>query len=191
MPRLVPIAILALALGVAVAAALDFLDRPALTSAALAQPADVQCDLQRNPPPPIVGAALDAVRAIYGREIRIHLARGSEATEDYLCVYTRRTQQAWAASLKGPGPNTEGPILHPLFGWGVLPGSPVEMIDLRTLADDGSHARLEIVLRLRGETHRVNVSAQMSDGAWRIDDLSYDQGEAFRSYLLRCAVGPC
>jgi hypothetical protein len=191
MPRLVPVAIVALALSAGVAASLDPFNRPTLTRGALAQSADARCDLRGNPPPAIVGSALDAVRALYVREIRIHMNRAPETPEDYLCAYSRRTQQAWAASLKGPGPKMDGPILHPLFGWGMLPGASVEMTGLRSLEDDGVHARLEIALRVRGETRRAIVTAEVSDGAWRIDDVSYDQGEGFRSYLLRCAAAPC
>jgi hypothetical protein len=107
------------------------------------------------------------------------LAIGEETQEQVWAIFTPRTRAAKIASLKRPRPRLEGPILHPLFGWGVLP------------RQDRALARMTIMLLIGGGMRYATVEAEMIGGSWLIDDVSYDAGEGLRPYLLRCAVAPC
>jgi hypothetical protein len=143
-----------------------------------------------------IGAAVAAdsaatwVRALYQAEIDRRLGDPvSQAA--FLSVFTPRMQEIWLAARKGPGPKMEGPILHAYFGWGVLPGQPVVVEKVATLAEDASTARVALDLRVNGRARRVVVEARQIAGAWRIDDIAYDQGESFRAHQLKCATDAC
>jgi hypothetical protein len=136
-------------------------------------------------------SAADWTRALYQREIGRHLAGESVSQEEFLSPFTPRTQEAWLAARKGPGPAMDGPILHPYFGWGVLPRQPVALLGVETQQDDGSFARIKIDLRIKGLARWAIVEIRKISGDWRIDDIAYDQGQSFREYLLKCAGAGC
>jgi len=136
-------------------------------------------------------SAADWTRALYQREIRRHLAGESVSQEEFLSPFAPRTQEAWLAARKGPGPAIEGPILHPYFGWGVLPQQPVALLGVEAQQDDGSFARIKIDLRIKGLARRAIVEMRKISSDWRIDDIAYEQGESFREYLLKCAAAGC
>ena len=85
----------------------------------------------------------------------------------------------------------EGPILNAYFGWGVLPGQTLEIMRVATLGEDASTARVALDVRVNGRARRVTVEMRRVSGAWRIDDLVYDEGESFRAHQLNCASAPC
>jgi hypothetical protein len=130
------------------------------------------------------------VRALYQTEIA---RRPGEpiSQERFLSAFTPRTQEIWLAARKGPGPKMEGPILNAYFGWGVLPGHSVELMGISTLGADASTARIALDLRVNGRARRVIVEARRVSGAWRIDDIIYDEGESFRAHQTKCATEPC
>jgi hypothetical protein len=143
-----------------------------------------------------IGAAFAAdsaaawIQTLYQTEIG---RRSDEpvSQERFLSVFTPRMQEIWLAARKGPGPKMEGPILNAYFGWGVLPGQAVAVTGVATLGEDVSTARVALDLRVNGRARRVVVETQRISGAWRIDNIGYDQGESFRAHQLKCATEPC
>jgi len=111
--------------------------------------------------------------------------------ESFLSAFTPSLREIWLAARKGPGPKMEGPILNAYFGWGVLPGHSIEITRVATLSEDASSGRVALELRVNGRARRVIVETRRISGAWRIDDIVYDQGESFRAHQLKCVAEPC
>jgi hypothetical protein len=135
--------------------------------------------------------AAEWTRALYQREISRRLAVEAISDEAFLSVFAPATREAWLAARKGPGPSVDGPILNAFFGWGILPGQPVELAGVAPLQDDGAAARIAVDLRVKGTARRVIVEERMVSGAWRIDDIIYPEGESFLTRQRKCASGRC
>ena len=136
-------------------------------------------------------SAADWTHALYQHEISRRAAPETLSDEAFLSVFAPAAREAWLAARHGPGPASDGPILNAYFGWGVLPGQPVELVGVEPLQDDGAAARIAVDLHIKGAARRVIVDERMVSGAWRIEDIAYPEGESFLTHNRKCASARC
>jgi len=136
-------------------------------------------------------SAADWTRALYQRELSRRAAPERLSDEAFLSVFAPAAREAWLAARRGPGPASDGPILNAYFGWGVLPGQPVELVGVEPLQDDGAAARIAVDLRVKGAARRVIADERTVSGAWRIEDSAYPEGDSFLTHNRKCASARC
>jgi hypothetical protein len=126
------------------------------------------------------------VRDLYRREVDRHNSRGAIGETEFLDLFTRETRELVRAGRRGAAKIPAGPILNAFFGWGVLPGQPVEFKDAYNFR--GPRVLIVVVeLAVRGEPRRAYVHAVKQEGHWRISTIAYDAGDDFASYWRKRA----
>jgi hypothetical protein len=127
---------------------------------------------------------VEFVRDLYAREIDLHNARAPVSAEAFFALFARDLRTLMQAPRPYAGREPIGRILHAFFGWGVLPGQPVKLVQV---ADGGIHGvkLVRVDLVVHGEKRQIVVRPAREDGLWKIADISYDNGETLRTYYRR------
>jgi hypothetical protein len=132
--------------------------------------------------------AIEWARDLYKAEAE-RIAKGSTLVDDaFLALFTPDIVELWRAAKANPQPNTPaGPMLNPLFGWNVPPGSDVTLLDVAILLGTPQAPVLVIDLMVRGTPRRVILHLVEQPSDWRISGIFYDEGEDFVSFEKRVA----
>lgn len=126
------------------------------------------------------------VRKLYQREVKRQKSGPPIGEQEFLGLFTRETRALWLAmrNSKAAAKFPAGPILNAFFGWGVLPGHPVEMGETHNHL--GPRVLIIVVdLTIRGEQRHAYVHPVRQDGQWRISTIAYDDGDDFASYCRK------
>jgi hypothetical protein len=122
---------------------------------------------------------------LYEREIERHNKKLPPDNAAFMALFTREMRELMNAP-RLPDPNVSlGPILHAMFGRGVLPGTEVILSGVTTVRDDASLSELNVALTHRGEVRNLVVSLLRQDGAWRIQDIAYGPGDTLAGHYKR------
>jgi hypothetical protein len=129
---------------------------------------------------------VEFVRDLYAREIEMHNARAPVSPEAFFSLFTGELRGLMQAPRPNAGREPIGRILHAFFGWGVLPGRPVRLLQVvpATGGTDGAGA-VRVDLSVNGKTRQIEVHPLRENGAWKVADISYDQGDSLRTYYRR------
>jgi ribosomal protein S28E/S33 len=132
------------------------------------------------------GGMVEYVRDLYVREIEMHLSRKPSSAEAFSALFARDLRALMQAPRPGLAHEPIGRILHAFFGWGVLPGQPVKLVQvIPALGGTGGLTLVRVDLEHHGATHQIIVRPVREDGLWKIADVSYDNGEDLRTYYRR------
>jgi ribosomal protein S28E/S33 len=132
------------------------------------------------------GGAVEFVRDLYVREIEMHLSRKPGSAEAFFALFARDLRVLMQSPRPHVGREPIGRILHAFFGWGVLPGQPVKLIQvIPAPGGNGGLTLVRVDLEHHGATHQIIVRPVREDGLWKIADVSYDSGEDLRTYYRR------
>ena len=129
---------------------------------------------------------LEFVRELYARETERHNARAPISEEAFLALFARDMRGLMQAPRSYTDREPAGPILNAFFGWGVLPGRAVELIQV--IPADGAPGNLDLVqvgIRVNAERRRILVRSAREDGRWKIADILYENGDSLRAYYAR------
>jgi hypothetical protein len=130
---------------------------------------------------------VDFVRDLYVREIERHNTRSPMSDAAFFAPFTSDLRVLFQAPRHDSEP--AGPILDDFFGWGVLPGHPVQLVEVARVKNRGLNlVRVDLVVR--GETRQIIVHLARENDLWRIENISYDYGESLRAYLQRITGRP-
>lgn len=134
-------------------------------------------------------AATAFLRGVYEREIVRHNRRLPPDNDGFYALFTREMRELMHAPRR-PDPNAlDGPILHALFGSGALPGREVVLDSITTVREDAGTATVNVALAVLGNRRNVVVAMMRQDGAWRISDIDYGNGETLRARYKRATGG--
>jgi hypothetical protein len=122
------------------------------------------------------------VRDLYVREIERHSTRAPISEAAFLGLFSGDLRALMQAPRHDGDP--AGRILHDFFGWGVLPGHPVNLVQV-VAVDAGGLNLVRVELVARGETRQIIVRLAREDHLWKIADISYEDGESLRAYFQR------
>jgi hypothetical protein len=121
------------------------------------------------------------VRGVYAQQVRLHAAGENLREREFVALFS----PDMVALMRAPRPGLEGepagPLLNAFFGWGVLPGQPVTLMEVA--ATEGGEVNVDLIVR--SERRRVTIRPVRANGLWTIADISYGRGEALRSYYMR------
>jgi len=132
--------------------------------------------------------ATEWARDLYTAEAE-RIAKGGTLVDDaFLSLFTPDIVELWRAAKANPHPNTlVGPTLNPLFGWNVLPGSDVKLLNVAVLLGTPQAPVLVIDVTVRATPRRVILHLVEQPSDWRISGIFYDEGEDFISFEKRLA----
>ena len=129
---------------------------------------------------------VEFVRDLYTGEIELHLSRAPVSPEAFFAPFASDLRALMQAPRPNAGRGPIGRILHAFFGWGVLPGQPVKLVQVvPAFGGAGSLTLVRVDLDHHGATHQIIVRPVRENGLWKIADISYDSGEDLRTYYRR------
>lgn len=132
------------------------------------------------------------VREVYESEVTSFAQHRIAAKFDMLLSVS--TQELLAAAKAGPGPKTEGPILHALFGWRVFPNMRVELKRVEPTHGFMQHDTVTVEIDVNGTPRAIAVSVSENCDAgtatvrYCIDDFRYSEGLSYREHLKSLAA---
>jgi hypothetical protein len=124
---------------------------------------------------------------LYTRETERHNKRLPADNEAFYAMFSREMRELMQAP-RPPNPREPlGPVLHALFGRGVLPGNQVIFGGVRTVRSDDGIAMLDVILTVRGAVREIGVVLLRQDGAWKIHEIAYDGPDTLAAHYNRTA----
>ncbi len=122
---------------------------------------------------------------VYTRETERHNKRLSPDNDAFHALFSREMRELMQAP-RLPNPREPvGPILHALFGRGVLPGTEVIFGGVRTTRSDDGIAMLDVTLTVRGDVRELTVMLLRQEGAWRIHQIGYGGPDTLAGHYNR------
>lgn len=130
---------------------------------------------------------VEYVREVYATKVEAFASQRIAARFDSLL--SQRTQELLRLAKAGPGPELDGPILHPLFGWRVLPNMRVTFTSAEPVRGVTQSDDVRVIVNVDGAARDilVTVSESCLDGSatvrYCIDDFHYSSGKSYREHL--------
>ena len=126
---------------------------------------------------------IEFTNTVWQKQARLLAAQTPPSEEEYYALFSRGMRTL----MKAPRPYLKdqpiGRILNAFFGWGVLPGTEVEINDIEMHSgDDNGPATIRVMIEHHGEPHKVLVHVIMQDDDWRIANIIYDSGKSLLEY---------
>lgn len=134
----------------------------------------------RNPDLPA-----EFLRDLYTRETERHNNRFAPDNDAFHAMFSREMRELMQAPRLPNPREPAGPILHALFGRGVLPGTQVVLRDVRTTRGADSIALLEVALTVRGQLREIGVVLVRQDSTWKIHEIEYDGPDTLTAHYRR------
>jgi hypothetical protein len=122
---------------------------------------------------------------IYERETERHNKRLPADNAAFYDLFTREMRELMNAPRPANPRVTARPILHALFGRGVLPGTHVILSGVTTTRSDDGIAMLNVALTVYGAIRELAVTVLRQDGAWRISEIVYGHDDTLTAHYRR------
>jgi hypothetical protein len=88
-------------------------------------------------------------------------------------------QKQMRAPRSMPANTPVGPLLNAFFGYGVLPGSEIEIGKIALVSGQvEGPATVGVAVKRRGERSKVLVHVIREEDDWRIANIIYDSGKS-------------
>lgn len=123
----------------------------------------------------------EIVRALYAREAARQANGKGPSEEEFLAEFSRDLRALFRAGRDGAASGATGRKLNAWFGWGVLPGQPVAVGRVRSLAGGVETRVVAVDLTVRGEARQVYVHLVAEGDRWAVGNIIYDAGDDFRT----------
>jgi hypothetical protein len=131
------------------------------------------------------GSAAVFLHDLYERETERHNLRAAADNEAFQALFTREMRELMNAPRLPNPREPAGPILHALFGRGVLPGTEVILSGVTTIRNDDGISMLNVALTVRGTIRELVVILLKQDGDWRIHEIVYGQDDTLAGHYNR------
>ena len=122
------------------------------------------------------------LHGIYERETERHNKGLPADNAAFYDLFTREMRELMHAPRLANPRISAGPILHALFGRGVLPGTQVILSGVTTTRSDDGIAMLEVRLTVHGTIRELGVIMLRQDGAWRIGQIEYGSDDTLAGH---------
>ena len=122
---------------------------------------------------------------LYTRETERHSNRQPVDNDAFDAMFSRELRELMQAPRRTDLREPAGPILHALFGRGVLPGTQVILSHVTTTRSDDGIAMLEVTLTVRGQLRNLGVILLRQEGAWKIHEIEYDGPDTLTAHYRR------
>jgi hypothetical protein len=110
---------------------------------------------------------------VYTRETERHNKHLPPDNDAFYALFSHEMRELMQAPRLPNPREPAGPILHALFGRGVLPGTQVILGGVQTVRNEDSIAMAEVSMTVRGSIRELTVILLRQDGAWRIHQIGY------------------
>ena len=126
---------------------------------------------------------IEFTNTVWQKQARLLAAQTPPSEEEYYALFSRGMRTLMQAPRPYLKDQPIGRILNAFFGWGVLPGTEVEINDIEMHSgDDNGPATIRVMIEHHGEPHKVLVHVIMQDDDWRIANIIYDSGKSLLEY---------
>lgn len=98
-------------------------------------------------------SAVAFVRTVYEADIAAFAAGQHHSAPDFESLLSAGAQELLSNS--GPGAKYDGPVLHALFGWAVLPGANVRLSGIAQARGFLDAGNAEVHLRVNGDIRQI------------------------------------
>ena len=126
---------------------------------------------------------VEFVRKLYARQVALHAGKAPASGDAFYGLFARELRTLIQAPRPGAAREPIGRILNAFFGWGILPGQPVQLDQV--MPADGGLKAVRVDLVVRGEKRQLIVRPVREDGLWKIADISYDHGDSLLDHYRR------
>jgi hypothetical protein len=125
------------------------------------------------------------LQEIYTRETERHNKQLPPDNDTLYALFSRELRELMQAPRLPNPREPAGPILHALFGRGVLPGTEVILSHVNTTRHEDSIAMLEVTLTVRGALRTLGIVLLRQEGSWRIHEIEYDGPDTLTAHYSR------
>jgi len=126
---------------------------------------------------------IEFTNTVWQKQARLLAAQTPPSEEEYYALFSRGMRTLMQAPRPYLKDQPIGRILNAFFGWGVLPGTEVQINDIEMHSgDDNGPATIRVMIEHHGEPHKVLVHVIMQDDDWRIANIIYDSGKSLLEY---------
>ena len=126
---------------------------------------------------------IEFTNTVWQKQARLLAAQTPPSEEEYYALFSRGMRTLMQAPRPYLKDQPIGRILNAFFGWGVLPGTEVEINDIELHSgDDNGPATIRVMIEHHGEPHKILVHVIMQDDDWRIANIIYDSGKSLLEY---------
>ena len=123
------------------------------------------------------------INTVWQKQARLLAAQTPLSQEEYDALFSRGMQAMFHASRPYLKDQPIGRILNAFFGWGVLPGTEVQINDIEIdSGDETGPATVRVAIEHHGEPHKILVHVVMQNDEWRIANIIYDSGKSLLEY---------
>jgi hypothetical protein len=123
--------------------------------------------------------AVTFVRGLYQSEISRDARGETMSNAELQALFTRDVRRLLQSPIR-PQPNAMmiGRGVHAFYGPGMLPGREVRLRNVALVRGTS----VAVDLTVHGVARHIVVRAVREDGAWRIADIGYGQGESYVAF---------
>ena len=123
------------------------------------------------------------VEGLYEMQARLLASNVPLAGDKFYALFSRDLRELMQAPRPHLRDEPIGRLLNAFFGWGIMPGTEVEIgkVALASGSDDGP-ATVSVEVKNRGGRHKVWVRVVRENEVWRIANISYDSGKSLADH---------
>jgi hypothetical protein len=124
-------------------------------------------------------SSIDFVEVTWEKQARLHKEKTPLDEEAFYALFSSDMQKLMRAPRSMPANTPIGPLLNAFFGYGVLPGSEVEIGKIALVSGQvEGPVTVGVAIKHRGERSKVLVHVIREEDDWRIANIIYDSGKS-------------
>ena len=132
-------------------------------------------------------SSIEFVEVTWEKQARLHTEKTPLGDEAFYALFSGEMQKLMRAPRTMPANAPIGPLLNAFFGYGVLPGTEVEIGKIAPVSGkDGGPAMIRVTVKHHGERRNIQYMFWSAYAGWA---RSYENREAARLSSLFAAIG--
>lgn len=127
--------------------------------------------------------ANEFVRATYEQQAELLAANKPLCDDEFYELFTRDLRRLMTAPQRTRHNKPISPILNAFFGWGVLPGTEVEIGKITLVSGNyEGPATVGVDVSTRADKHRILVHVVRKNEVWHVANVIYPSGKSLVSH---------
>jgi len=124
-------------------------------------------------------SSIEFVEVTWEKQARLHKEKTPPSDEAFYALFSGEMQKLMRAPRTMPANAPIGPLLNAFFGYGVLPGTEVEIGKIAPVSGkDGGPAMIRVTVKHHGERRNILALVIREGDDWRIANIIYDSGNS-------------